>query len=52
MGEGEGEGGQLLSTQEYLTKPHKKNKVSKLWMRIYVVKKRNSVDKSISCRTS
>ena len=52
-GVGGGEGGsQLLGTQEYLTKPHKKNNVSTLWMRIYVVKKKNSVDKSISCRTS
>ena len=29
-----------------------KNKVSKLWIHIYVVKKKNSVDKSITCRTS
>ena len=30
MGEGEGEGGQLLSTQEYLTKPHKKKQSFKI----------------------
>ena len=34
--------GQLLGTQEYLTKPHNETKVSKRWMHIYVVKKINS----------